>query len=129
MISANPEATAEFEVESITGKRVPLKARFLTSIERERLRMIQDRIVGQSPKDPGILDAAREAIELGISGSTVDELRSILTDRELCLLAVSYDKALDLTEIDLGKSMSRLVFNVGKSAATAVAPAATSQAS
>ena len=125
-VSANPKATVDFECVTIGGDHFLLKARFLNSIEERRVRdLIATRIDGKLPSDDGVVETAREVIGIGIVGTTADELSQKLTERELCQLAIRYPDALALTEIERGKSMSLLRFTVDKSAATAVAAAAT----
>lgn len=126
--SADPKSVVDFECESVTGSKTRMLVRFLTSAERSRLsKIINDRIDGHSPSDPGVMDAAREAIELGIQSHTFEQLADLLTDRELCLLACRYRYALDLSEIDQGKFTSRLPSRAAKSAELAAAAVATSQ--
>lgn len=128
-VSADPKDTAEFDCKSVTGNTITLRARFLTRSERTRLqKIIDERIDQKTPGDPGVMEAAKEAIELGIVGHTFDELGEHLTDRELCQLACRYRYALDITEIELGKFTSRRRSAADKSAESAAEPVATNPA-
>ncbi len=124
-ISADPKATIEFDAQSVTGSKITLKARFLTYRERKQLNeIIKAKIVDKYPDDPGVMEAAEEAIKLGIV--TPFEEIAVLTPREICNLATSYRYVLDVSEIERGKSSSLLPSLRGKSAADAPEVAATS---
>ena len=124
-ISADPTATVEFDAQTVTGKTIPLKARFLTWRERKKLNaLLEDKVIGKFPEDEGVSDACEEAIRMGIVNP--DEVLDQLTPRELATLAVNYRDVLDLSEIDRGKSSSLLRFTPAKPAQDAAAVAATS---
>ena len=124
-ISADPKATVEFDAQTVTGKTIPLVARFLTWRERKRLNELLDtKVIDKFPDDPGVLEAAEGAIKLGIV--TPFEQLDGLTSRELCTLAVNYRDVLDLSEIDRGKSTSLLPSLRAKPAQGAAVDAATS---
>lgn len=128
-VSADPKDTVEFDCVSVTGKTIAMRVRFLTSSQRRQLmKTIDERINDKTPDDPGVMDAAKEAIELGIVGTTFEQLQDHLTDRELCLLACRYRYALDISEIELGKFTSRRRSAADKSAESAAEPVATSPA-
>lgn len=123
-ISADPQATVDFDVKTINGETIPLKARFLTWRERKRLNdIVNSKIIGKTPDDQCVIEAAEEAIRIGII--TPFETLDSLTPRELCTLAASYRVVMDMTEIERGKSSSLLRFTPGKSAQDAPAGAAT----
>lgn len=127
MISANPEATADFTYETISGnKRLQLKARFLTEAELMRHEQtVRDRIIGKQMSEPDTLAARDELLALGIVGMTVDQLKAELTMRDLYQLATGYTEAIDVQEYELGKSRSRPAFIVVTPAVGVAATAAT----
>ena len=129
-VSADPKDTAAVEFASVTGKTATVRVRFLTSSERRRLqKIIDERIDTKTPDEPGVMDAAKEAIEIGVVGTTFEQLQDIFTDRELCLVACRYRYALDISEIELGKFTSRRQSAADTSAESAAVPVATSPAS
>lgn len=120
-LNASPKSLATFGFEKIDGETIEVKSRFLTRLQSMRHDEICEAVSGKPIDDLESWTLLREAYELGAVSPTFDELQATLTDRDIVHLVMNYPTAVQIAEVELGKSKSRRLIHAGASAATVTA--------